>query len=56
MLCEAVRFNVHLILILMKGHTKSHKANFPDINHPDDDADPKGGKSLNNTKHGRQRL
>jgi len=56
MLYQAVSFNVHSILISMKGHTKSHKANFPDINHPNDDADPKGGKSLNNTKRKRQRI
>jgi hypothetical protein len=39
----------------LRGYTESHKANFPNINHSNDDADPKGGKGLNNTEHKRQR-
>jgi len=56
MLYRAVCFNVHSILISMRGYTESHKANFPNIDRSNDDADPKGGKGLNNTEHKRQRI
>jgi hypothetical protein len=37
------------------GYTKSHEANFPHINHSNDNSNCKGGKRLNNTERKRQR-
>jgi hypothetical protein len=51
MLCQAVSINGQLMLIGVSKHTKSHEANFPNINQSDNKAGRQGGERLNDTKH-----
>jgi len=52
MLCQVVSINDQRMSISVNKRTKSHKANFPNINQSDNEADRQGGEGLNNTKHG----
>jgi len=51
MLCHAVSINGQPMLVSVSKHTKSHEANFPNINLPNNEAGHHGGEGLDNTKH-----
>jgi hypothetical protein len=56
MLCQAVSISEPSMLISVREYTKSHEANFPDINQSNDEADRNGGSGLNNSEHEYQRM